>query len=216
MKSRTKLLIEWLKKLICAADETYGDVADEALIFLDSLPAFENDLRNGGYIQDRNGRPVKNGDKIKKEVEDGTLKMATRTDKATGKEQAIRIEASSGLSKEEIERMKAEAEANAENDKKEREKAEKLNMADSLIFQTETQLSELGDKLPADKKPAIEEALEKLKSAHKEQNLEEIDSAMEALNKAFQEASAEMYANAQAAEAAQPVFRDHQNGSYIQ
>lgn len=73
MKSRTKLLIEWLKKLICAADETYSDVADEALIFLDSLPALENDLRNGGYIQDRNGRPVKNGDKIKIGHEEGTL-----------------------------------------------------------------------------------------------------------------------------------------------
>ena len=139
-----------------------------------------------------------------REHSDERHKSRKRKDKATNKEQAIRIEASSGLSKEEIERMKAEAEAHAENDKKEREKAEKLNTADSLIFQTETQLSELGDKLPSDKKPAIEEALEKLKSAHKEQNLEEIDSAMEALNKAFQEASAEMYANAQAAEAVQP------------
>jgi molecular chaperone DnaK len=117
----------------------------------------------------------------------------TAKDKATGKEQAIRIEASSGLSKEEIERMKAEAEANAENDKKEREKAEKLNMADSLIFQTENSLEELGDKLPADKKPGIEEALEKLKEAHKNQDMDSIDAAIEDLNKKFQEASAEMY-----------------------
>lgn len=123
----------------------------------------------------------------------GILKV-TAKDKATGKEQAIRIEASSGLSKEEIEKMKAEAEANAEADKKEREKIDKLNQADSMIFQTEKQLEELGDKLPADKKAPIETALNKLKEAHKAQDLVTIDSAMAELNTAFQAASAEMYA----------------------
>jgi len=123
----------------------------------------------------------------------GILKVSAK-DKATGKEQAIRIEASSGLSKEEIERMKAEAEANAEADRKEREKVDKLNQADSMIFQTENQLKALGDKLPADKKAPIEAALQKLKDAHKAQDLAGCDAAMNELNTAFQAASAEMYA----------------------
>ncbi len=123
----------------------------------------------------------------------GILKVSAK-DKATGKEQAIRIEASSGLSKEEIDRMKAEAEANAEADKKERERIDKLNQADSLIFTTEQQLSELGDKIPADKKAPIEEALNKLKDAHKNQDIDAIDKAMAELQTAFQTASAEMYA----------------------
>ena len=122
----------------------------------------------------------------------GILKVSAK-DKATGKEQAIRIEASSGLSKEEIERMKAEAEANADADKKEREKVDKLNQADSMIFQTEQQLQELGDKIPADKKAPIESALNALKDAHKAQDLAAIDKAMAELNTAFQAASAQMY-----------------------
>ena len=123
----------------------------------------------------------------------GILKVSAK-DKATGKEQAIRIEASSGLSKEEIERMKAEASANAEADKKEREKVDKLNQADSLIFTTENQLKDLGDKIPADKKAPIEAALQKLKDAHKAQDLAGIDAASAELQAAFQAASAEMYA----------------------
>ena len=123
----------------------------------------------------------------------GILKVSAK-DKATGKEQAIRIEASSGLSKEEIERMKAEAEANAEADKKEKERIDKLNQADSLIFTTENQLKDLGDKLPADKKAPIEAALQKLKDAHKAQDLAGIDAASAELQTAFQAASAEMYA----------------------
>ncbi len=123
----------------------------------------------------------------------GILKVSAK-DKATGKEQAIRIEASSGLSKEEIERMKAEAEANADADKKEREKIDKLNQADSMVFQTENQLKELGDKIPTDKKAPIEAAVEKLKEAHKVQDLAAIDTAMAELNNAWQTASAEMYA----------------------
>ena len=123
----------------------------------------------------------------------GILTVSSK-DKGTGKEQSIRIEASSGLSDEEIKRMKAEAEANAEADKKEREKVDKLNQADSMIFTTENQLKELGDKLPADKKAPIEAALQKLKDAHKAQDLAAIDTAMAEINTAFQAASAEMYA----------------------
>ena len=122
----------------------------------------------------------------------GILKVSAK-DKATGKEQAIRIEASSGLSKDEIDRMKAEAQSNAEADKKEREKIDKMNQADSMIFQTENQLKELGDKIPADKKPAIEGALQKLKDAHKSQDVNAVDAAINELNAAWQTASAQMY-----------------------
>ncbi|MGP1436781.1 MAG: molecular chaperone DnaK [Phocaeicola sp.] len=125
----------------------------------------------------------------------GILKVSAK-DKATGKEQAIRIEASSGLSKDEIERMKAEAQANADADKKEREKVDKLNQADSMIFTTENQLKDLGDKIPVDKKPAIEAALQKLKDAHKSQDLAAIDTAINELNAAWQAASAQMYSQA--------------------
>jgi len=114
-------------------------------------------------------------------------------DKATGKSQSIRIEASSGLSEEEINKMKAEAEANAEADKQAKETADKINQADSLIFQTEKQLKEFGDKLPADKKGPIEDALKKLKEAHASKDLAAIDTAMAELNTVFQAASQEMY-----------------------
>jgi molecular chaperone DnaK len=124
-------------------------------------------------------------------------------DKATGKSQSIRIEASSGLSDEEITRMKAEAEANAESDKQAKETADKINQADSLIFQTEKQLTEFGDKLPADKKQPIEEALKKLKEAHTSKDIAAIDVAMEQLNTVFQAASQEMY-NASQAQGGQP------------
>ncbi|MCO6484222.1 MAG: molecular chaperone DnaK [Saprospiraceae bacterium] len=123
-------------------------------------------------------------------------------DKGTGKKQNIRIEASTGLSKEEVERMKAEAQANAETDKAARETADKLNMADTLIFQTEKQLKEFGDKLPADKKGPIESALEGLKEAHKAQDLSRLDAETERLNQAWQAASQEIY-QAQAASATQ-------------
>ncbi len=114
-------------------------------------------------------------------------------DKGTGKEQKIRIEASSGLSDAEIEKMKKEAEANAESDRKAKEEVEKINMADSLIFQTEKQIKEYGDKIPAEKKTSIETALEDLKKAHGEKNIAAIDTAMEALNAAWQAASQDMY-----------------------
>ncbi len=122
----------------------------------------------------------------------------TAKDKATGKEQSIRIEASSGLSDDEIKRMKAEAEANADSDKAAKERIDKLNHADSLIFQTEKQLKEFGDKLPADKKQPIEAALEKLKTAHKAQDIDGIDAATNELNTVFQAASQEMYNASQA------------------
>jgi molecular chaperone DnaK len=128
----------------------------------------------------------------------GILHVSAK-DKATGKEQRIRIEASSGLSDAEIKRMKDEAAANAESDAKEKEKIDKLNHADSLIFQTEKQLSEFGDKLPADKKGPIEAALAKLKEAHKAQDIAGIDAATNELNTVFQAASQEMY-NAQNAQ----------------
>ena len=130
------------------------------------------------------------------DIDANGILSVTAVDKATGKQQNIRIEASSGLSDDEIKRMKAEAEANAEADKRESERIAKLNQADSMIFQTEKQLKELGDKLSADKKAPIEVALEKLRTAHKEQNIEAIDAATEELNTAFHAASSEMYANA--------------------
>ena len=114
-------------------------------------------------------------------------------DKATGKTQNIRIEASSGLSEDEIKRMKAEAEANAEADKKAKDEIEKVNAADSMIFQSEKNLKDYGDKLPADKKSAIESALADLKSAHASKNIPAIDSAMEKINTAWQAASEDMY-----------------------
>ena len=125
----------------------------------------------------------------------GILKVSAK-DKATGKEQAIRIEASSGLSQDEINRMKAEAEQNAENDKKERERIDKMNQADSMIFQTENQLKEIGDKIPAQHKPAIEQALQQLKDAHKAGDINAIDTAIAALNTAWQTASQQMYQGA--------------------
>jgi molecular chaperone DnaK len=122
----------------------------------------------------------------------GILNVSAK-DKGTGKEQKIRIEASTGLSKEEVEKMKAEASANAEEDRKAKERIEKLNAADTLAFQTEKQLNEYGDKIPADKKGAIESALNELREAHKSEDLDRIDQATEALNTAWQAASQEIY-----------------------
>ena len=142
----------------------------------------------------------------------GILKVSAK-DKATGKEQTIRIEASSGLSEDEINRMKAEAQANAEADKKERERVDKINEADSMIFQTENQLKELGDKIPADKKAPIEAALNKLKEAHKAQDIAAIDAAKAELNTAFQAASADMYNQAGAQPGAGAGFQGGQPGA---
>jgi len=148
----------------------------------------------------------------------GILNVSAK-DKATNKEQSIRIEASSGLSDEEIQKMKQEAEANADADRKAKEEIEKLNAADNMIFQTEKQLKEFGVKLPADKKQPIEDALTELKVAHESKDLAAIDTAMEKLNTVFQAASQEMYAaqqeggaagadQAQGADAAQEEVTD--------
>ncbi len=138
----------------------------------------------------------------------------TAKDKATNKEQSIRIEASSGLSDDEIKRMKEEAAANAETDKQAREQVEKLNHADSLIFQTEKQMKEFGDKLPADKKAPIETALNNLKEAHKNKDFAAIDAATNELNTVFQAASQEMYnAQAQAGPQAGEPQASQQKGS---
>jgi molecular chaperone DnaK len=137
----------------------------------------------------------------------GILNVSAK-DKATGKTQNIRIEASSGLSKEEIEKMKQEAEANADADKAAKETVDKLNQADALIFQTEKQLKEFGDKLPADKKEPIESALAELKKAHEAKDVPAVDKAMESLNTVFQAAAQEMYAQG----GAQPGAEGAQGG----
>ncbi|MBQ3744157.1 MAG: Hsp70 family protein, partial [Bacteroidales bacterium] len=126
----------------------------------------------------------------------GILNVSAR-DKATGKEQKIRIEASSGLSDAEIKRMRDEAKANEAADKVEKERIDKINAADAMIFQTEKNLKEYGDKIPADKKGAIENALGQLKEAHKSQNLADIERATEALNNAWHAASEDMARAAQ-------------------
>ncbi|WP_439506709.1 molecular chaperone DnaK [Sediminibacterium sp.] len=128
----------------------------------------------------------------------GLLNVSAK-DKGTGKEQKIRIEAGSGLSKEEVEKMKAEAKANEAADNEARARVEKLNQADSLIFQTEKQFKEFGDKIPADKKGAIETALAKLKEAHKNQDIPAVDAAMEEMNTAWTAASEDIYKAQQAA-----------------
>ena len=138
----------------------------------------------------------------------------TAKDKGTGKSQNIRIEASSGLSDEDIKRMKDEAAANAESDKLEKEKIDKLNQADSMIFQAEKQLKEIGDKLPADKKAPIEAALGKLKEAHKAQDIAGIDAAMAELNSVLHNASQDMYNASNAGAGAQdPSAQPNQGGS---
>ena len=140
----------------------------------------------------------------------GILNVSAK-DKGTGKEQNIRIEASSGLSEEEIQKMKDEAKANEETDKKEREKIDKLNTADGLIFQTEKQLKEFGEKLSDANKKPIEDSLEKLKAIHKEEKIDEIDAAVENLNKAWEAASQEIYKatqEQQGAESATPNSKD--------
>lgn len=139
----------------------------------------------------------------------GILNVSAK-DKGTGKEQKIRIEASSGLTDAEIERMRNEAKANEANDKAEKERVEKLNQADSLIFQTERQLKEYGEKLSEGNRTTLNAALEKLKTAHSAQNLTDIDAAMEELNNAWQAASTEMY---NAANAAQPGAEGNANAS---
>jgi molecular chaperone DnaK len=142
----------------------------------------------------------------------GILHVSAK-DKGTGKEQKIRIEAGSGLSKDEIEKMKSEAKAHESEDKVAREKIDKLNQADSLIFQTEKQLKEFGDKVPADKKAPIEAALNKLRDAHKSQDVNAVDAAMNELNQAWTAASEELYKAQQAgASTDSGTQQPHDNG----
>jgi molecular chaperone DnaK len=134
----------------------------------------------------------------------GILNVSAK-DKGTGKEQSIRIEASTGLTDDEIEKMKTEAKENEASDKEAREKVDKMNAADALIFQSEKQLKEFGDKLPAEKKEPIEKALESLKEAHKSQDLEAVDKATAELNTLWQAASEELYKASQEAQGAGPT-----------
>lgn len=155
-----------------------------------------NDNKTIGRFQLADIPPARRGEpqiEVTFDIDANGILHVSAKDKATGKEQSIKIEASSGLSDDEIQRMKNEAEANADADKKAKERIDKLNGADSMIFQTEKQLKEFGDKLPADKKAPIEAALEKLKEAHKAEDLDAIDAATEELNNVFQAASQEMY-----------------------
>ena len=139
------------------------------------------------------------------------------TDKGTGKSHNIRIEASSGLSKEDIEKMKRDAEANAEADKKAKEKADKLNEADAMIFQTEKQLKEFGDKIPADKKGAIESALSELKKAFESKDLSAIEPALSKINTAWQQASEDLYKAQQGGATGQPnAGQQQQSGDNVQ
>ena len=146
------------------------------------------------------------------DIDANGILSVTAKDKGTGKSQNIRIEASSGLSEEEIKKMKAEAEANADADKKQKEEIDKVNSADSMIFQTEKQLKDYGDKIPADKKAPIEAALEELKEAHKNRSVSAIDAAMEKINAAWHAASEEMYKASQAEPQAQQASEP--NGNY--
>ena len=144
----------------------------------------------------------------------GILHVSAK-DKATGKEQKIRIEASSGLTDEEIKKMKEEAEANAESDAKQKEEADKINGADALIFSTEKQLKEFGDKLSADKKAPIEAGLEKLKAAHLTRNFADIDAAQEELQTAWNVASEEMYKAGEQPQGDAPQAEAQQGGDTV-
>ncbi len=162
-----------------------------------------NDNRSIGRFQLSDIPPAQRGVpqiEVSFDIDANGIMHVSAKDKATNKEQSIKIEASSGLTDAEIEKMKQEAEANAEADQKMKETVETVNKADSLIFQTESQLKEFGDKIPADKKQPIEDALSALKKAHEAQDIAEIETTMEALNNVFQAASQDMYAQDGAAE----------------
>jgi molecular chaperone DnaK len=145
----------------------------------------------------------------------GIIKVSA-TDKGTGKSHDIRIEASSGLTAEEIEKMKKDAEANAESDKAAREKAEKLNEADGMIFQTESQLKELGDKLSDDNKVAIEYALTELRMAHQSQDIAAIQTALDNINAAWKKATEAMYAQGEQGQADAQPQGDAQSGDNVE
>ena len=190
--------------------ETFSTAVDnqpsvEIHVLQGERPMAKDDKTLGRFILDGIAPAPRGIPKIEVTFEidaNGILNVSAK-DQATGKEQSIRIEASSGLTDEEIKRMKDEAAANAAADAKEKERVDKINQADAMIFQTEKSLKDLGDKLPADKKGAIEASLNKLKDAHKSQDLDAIDAAMKELEAAFHAASQEMY-NAQQQAGPQP------------
>ena len=201
-------LIEANTTIPCKKSETFSTAADNqtavTIHVLQGERPMASQNKSVGHFNLEGIAPARRGVpqiEVTFDIDANGILNVSAKDKATGKEQSIRIEASSGLSKEEIERMKAEAEANAESDKKEREKIDKLNQADSMIFQTENMLKESGDKLPADVKAEVEAALDKLRNAHKAQDVAAIDAATAELNNAAQK----MYQAAQQAGAgAQP------------
>lgn len=180
--------------------ETFSTAADNQpsvdIHVLQGERSMATDNKTLGRFQLTDIPPARRGEpqiEVTFDIDANGIMNISAKDKGTGKEQSIKIEASSGLSEEEIERMKTEAQANEESDKKKKEEVEKLNKADSLIFQTERQLSEYGDKIPEDKKKPIEEALAELKTAYESKDIASIDTASEKLNTVFQAASEEMY-----------------------
>ncbi|MDR7132167.1 molecular chaperone DnaK [Algoriphagus sp. 4150] len=212
-------LIESNTTIPTKKSETFSTAADNQpavdIHVLQGERAMAKDNRTIGRFQLSDIPPAQRGVpqiEVTFDIDANGILNVSAKDKGTGKEQKIKIEASSGLSQEEIDRMKSEAEANAATDKAEKEKIDKLNQADSLVFQTEKQLKEYGDKLSEGNKTAISGALDTLKTAHQSQNIEGIESAMEGLNKAWEAASTEMY-NAAGAEGAGAAGTDPNAGA---
>ena len=196
-------LIEANTTIPCKKSETFSTAADNqtevTIRVLQGERPMANQNKQIGIFNLTGIAPARRGIpqiEVSFDIDANGILNVSAKDKATGKEQSIRIEASSGLSEDEINRMKAEAEANAEADKKERERVDKLNQADSMIFSTENFLKENGDKLPADQRPAIDAALNKLKDAHKAGDVNAIDTAINELNNVMQAASQQMYSQA--------------------
>ena len=196
-------LIDANTTIPCKKSETFSTAADNqtevTIRVLQGERPMANQNKQIGLFNLTGIAPARRGVpqiEVSFDIDANGILNVTAKDKATGKEQAIRIEASSGLSEEEINRMKAEAEQNAEADKKERERIDKMNQADSIIFSAETFLSENGDKLPAEQKSNVETALNKLKDAHKSGDLTAIDAAINEFNSVMQNASQQMYQGA--------------------
>ncbi len=200
-------LIEANTTIPTKKSETFSTAADNQsavdIHVLQGERPMASDNRSLGRFQLADIPPARRGTpqiEVTFDIDANGIMSISAKDKATGKQQSIKIEASSGLSQAEIDRMKSEAALNADADKKRKEEVDKLNAADALIFSTEKQLSEYGDKIPADKKAPIEAALAELKVAHEAKDFAKIDSAMQTLNNGFQAASQDMYANTGGAE----------------
>ncbi|MCQ2096255.1 MAG: molecular chaperone DnaK [Bacteroidaceae bacterium] len=213
-------LIESNTTIPCKKSETFSTAADNqtevTIRVLQGERPMANQNKQIGIFNLTGIAPARRGIpqiEVSFDIDANGILKVTAKDKATGKEQAIRIEASSGLSEDEINRMKAEAEQNAEADKKERERIDKMNQADSTIFSTETFLQENGDKLPADQKANVETALGKLKDAHKSGDINAIDAAMNEFNQVMQAASQQMYQGAGAQQPGGEGFQGSANQS---